>query len=118
METLRKKTEVKGTVLKSLRIKKKSPSGRAEKITVVTDTGSYDLKGNDFRIAMHPERIRSTLLLGLTRHGDGYEFEGRGWGHGVGMCQWGAKGQAEHGRNYRDILEFYYPNSHLEIWSR
>ncbi len=118
LEALIKKTDVKGTQLKSLKIKKKSLSGRAEKITVVTDQGSFDLKGNSFRIAMHPERIRSTLFTSVTRHGNAYEFEGRGWGHGVGMCQWGAKGQAERGILYREILDFYYPNSHLEIWSR
>ena len=42
-------------------------------------------------------------------------FQGSGWGHGVGMCQWGAYGMAKEGFLYRDILEFYYPGTILEI---
>lgn len=41
-------------------------------------------------------------------------FEGRGWGHGVGMSQWGAKTLAEYGYNYRQILNFYYPGTYIE----
>lgn len=37
-----------------------------------------------------------------------FVFVGSGWGHGVGMSQWGARGMAEHGYNYRQILEHYY----------
>jgi SpoIID/LytB domain protein len=36
------------------------------------------------------------------------EVHGGGWGHGVGMCQWGAIGRARAGQNYRDILHAYY----------
>ncbi len=115
---LRAKTAVKGEKLKSLRIKKKSLSGRAEWITVNTEKDSYTLRGNEFRIALNPEKIRSTLFTNIERHGDGYTFEGRGWGHGVGMCQWGAKGQSELGKDYRDILQFYYPHTELKKWSR
>lgn len=115
---LRNKTKVKGNKLKSVRVKKKSPSGRAERISVTTEQGTFDLSGNEFRIALNPERIRSTLFTGLARHGGAYEFSGRGWGHGVGMCQWGAKGQAEHGKDFREILDFYYPNTELKVWSR
>ncbi|HEV8144562.1 MAG TPA: hypothetical protein VGQ77_17005, partial [Methylomirabilota bacterium] len=38
-------------------------------------------------------------------------FTGRGYGHGVGLCQWGAKGMAERGHSARQILEFYYPGT-------
>jgi stage II sporulation protein D len=38
----------------------------------------------------------------------GYLFSGRGWGHGVGLCQWGAKGMAEKGMDYHSILKYYY----------
>lgn len=42
-------------------------------------------------------------------------FQGRGWGHGVGMCQWGARGMAAHGMGYREILSWYYPTTRLMI---
>ena len=41
-------------------------------------------------------------------------FEGRGWGHGVGMSQWGAKLMAERGKSYTQILEFYFPGTKIE----
>lgn len=44
-------------------------------------------------------------------------FTGRGWGHGVGMCQWGARGMAQLGFGYRDILKHYYPTTQLMVLS-
>ena len=43
-----------------------------------------------------------------------YIFEGFGWGHGVGMSQWGAKAMADQGFTYEDILTFYYTDTYLE----
>jgi stage II sporulation protein D len=42
-------------------------------------------------------------------------LDGRGWGHGVGMSQWGAEGYARHGYDYRKILAHYYPQTHVGI---
>jgi SpoIID/LytB domain protein len=44
----------------------------------------------------------------MTAEGDGVVLEGRGWGHGVGMVQWGAYGKARRGLSYEEILSFYY----------
>jgi stage II sporulation protein D len=44
-----------------------------------------------------------------------FMIEGRGWGHGVGMSQWGAEGFALHGWTYREILAHYYPGTRLEL---
>lgn len=118
LSALRKSTRVKGTRLRSISVKVKSPSGRAQTVTVRTDVDNYDLSGNEFRIALNPEKIRSTLWTNLSRRNNAYKFEGRGWGHGVGMCQWGAKGLAERGKNYRDILRFYYPHVGFATWHR
>lgn len=43
-----------------------------------------------------------------------YRFAGRGLGHGIGLCQWGAYGRAQAGRTYRDILSAYFPNTRIE----
>ena len=43
-----------------------------------------------------------------------FVFQGRGWGSGVGMSQWGAWGAAQDGKDYRWILDFYYPGTTLE----
>jgi stage II sporulation protein D len=118
LRLLKIKTDVRGEKLRSVTVKKKSLSGRAEIVTVTTAAGRTDMLANAFRIALHPEKVRSTQWTRLTRRGDAYRFEGRGWGHGVGMCQWGAKGQAERGRTYTEILAFYYPHTRLESWRR
>src|SRR3954453_20562691 len=44
-------------------------------------------------------------------------LDGRGWGHGVGMSQWGAEGYARHGFGYRQILAHYYPHTTLAAGS-
>jgi stage II sporulation protein D len=45
--------------------------------------------------------------------GTTFLLDGRGWGHGVGMSQWGAEGYARHGYGYRRILAHYYPHTHI-----
>jgi stage II sporulation protein D len=59
-----------------------------------------------------PERLRSTFFTAEKR-GNVFYIKGRGWGHGVGMCQWGAKGRAEHGFSYEKILTYYYKDVKL-----
>lgn len=44
-----------------------------------------------------------------------FVFDGQGWGHGVGLCQWGCRGMAEQGYNYQQILQHYYPGTTLSI---
>jgi stage II sporulation protein D len=50
----------------------------------------------------------------ITRDHEGYRFDGHGLGHGVGMCQWGARGQALAGRSAAEILTAYYPGTRLQ----
>jgi stage II sporulation protein D len=68
------------------------------------------LRGNDFRRAVGYDSLKSTLFA-VAVQGDVAQFAGRGYGHGVGMCQWGAKAMAEQGYSARQILEFYYPGA-------
>ncbi|MBN2545451.1 MAG: SpoIID/LytB domain-containing protein [Spirochaetes bacterium] len=44
-------------------------------------------------------------------------FKGIGYGHGVGLSQWGAQGMAESGFNYKEIINFYYPNTQIKLYS-
>lgn len=50
----------------------------------------------------------------LTLSSNLYVFSGKGWGHGIGMSQWGAKKMAESGFTYEDILTHYYQNTYIE----
>jgi len=79
-------------------------SGRVSCVDFVTDRGSVRLPGSDFRLAMG---LRSTAFT-LSIRGRTACFNGRGWGHGSGMCQDGAIAMAEAGASYREILQHYY----------
>ncbi|MBI4549735.1 MAG: SpoIID/LytB domain-containing protein [Candidatus Omnitrophica bacterium] len=88
-------------------------SGRARRIQVRHGMGTLAIRANDFRLAVGPDILRSTKGLRIESSGGQVTFSGVGWGHGVGMCQWGAKALAEQGKSYREILQFYYPGSSL-----
>jgi len=66
------------------------------------------LMGNQLRLIFGPQNIRSTLFWIDSRHGS-LIFLGKGWGHGVGLCQHGAAQMAAEGMNYAAILANYYP---------
>lgn len=72
--------------------------------------GGVVCKGTDVRTALG---LRSTTYT--VQYADGsFTFTTRGYGHGVGMSQWGAKGEAENGKTYQQILAQYYPTATLE----
>jgi len=51
----------------------------------------------------------------LRRKGNTFILNGRGYGHGVGLCQWGAQQMAKDGKNYKEILSFYYPGTVIKL---
>lgn len=89
---------------------------RLTKITLFGSNGKSDfLRAEDFRLAIDPtgRKLRSTICQ-IAKRGDKWEFSsGRGWGHGVGMCQCGAQGMARQGKNAEQILSYYYPSSKI-----
>ena len=87
-------------------------SDRARFFVIRHARGSLKLSANEFRLALGPDRVRSTRIR-IERVGDQFLFKGKGWGHGVGMCQFGAKHLAELGYRYTDILRYYYPESEI-----
>jgi len=87
-------------------------------LLVQTDSGAYTLRGNDIRFVLRDPKgaILNSTYISFTRETSGGEVSaltvnGRGYGHGIGMCQWGAIGRARAGQNYRTILETYYPGT-------
>jgi stage II sporulation protein D len=89
---------------------------RLTKIKLVGTTGKTDtLRGEDLRLAIDPtgRKIKSTICH-IVSWGDGWAFlSGRGWGHGVGLCQCGAEGLARSGKDAREILQYYYPGCEI-----
>ena len=90
------------------------PDGRAEQIRIADTSGAAVLIRADYwRALVGNGRIPSTWFT-IRDQGDRIVLEGgRGYGHGVGLCQWGAEYLAEHGLTGEQILRYYYPTVEL-----
>ncbi len=100
--------------LYDLNVKKVGYSRRAIELEIVGSNGVKTLKGGKIRSALRlPEQL---FVINKRYSGSnvvGYSFTGRGWGHGVGMCQYGAFGLAKMGVKYDEIIRHYYQGSEL-----
>ena len=96
--------------LRSCEILGRNPSGRVTSVRFTGDRGTTDIPGRRLRELLGANRLRS-LNFTVTSARDGFLFEGFGWGHGVGLCQWGAYGMARQGKKMDEILPFYFPGA-------
>jgi len=99
-----------------LRISERTPSGRVQALTIRGSHSEFVLERLDIRIALQDEDGRilgSTDFDVVTRDDGSVELHGRGYGHGSGMCQWGAIGRARAGQRWETILGTYYPGAEL-----
>ena len=96
-----------------LGVAQRGESGRAVTIGV----GSAEVSASALRIALGSTKMRSTLLTSLRLENGAVHMAGKGYGHGVGMSQWGAYGMAQAGRSAQEIVKHYFRNVELvEIW--
>ncbi len=99
-----------GGRVSSVEVTSRSRTGRVRQMRL-SGGRSATISGDDFRrsinAALGGRTIRSTMFE-IRTEGDRYVFEGGGFGHGVGMSQFGAIGQARAGRDYRQILAYYF----------
>ena len=91
-----------------IRVKEYDSSGRVSKVDVVGTNGSREITGNKFRTIVGTMKLKSTLFT-FVDNGSSFEFQGSGFGHGVGMSQDGAVVMAKQGFSCEDILKFYFP---------
>jgi len=94
-------------------------SGHVPYIRVVHSGGSFEVDTQRLRSALSSlgENLRS-FAFEIRHSPDGILFVGRGWGHGIGMCQVGARGYALRGANRTWILEHYYPGVKIgRVWN-
>ena len=90
-----------------------SRSGRIDKIRILHSEGELILRGQDLRKAVGYSVVLSTQFE-VEQLGRLLILAGRGSGHGVGLCQWGAKELAEHGYRFDTILRYYFPDTVLQ----
>ncbi|MCG9968308.1 SpoIID/LytB domain-containing protein [Pelotomaculum terephthalicicum JT] len=94
----------------SASIAQKGPSGRAERLKI----GSETVGGPALRLALGSEKVRSMLLSDIRVEGGELVLTGKGFGHGVGMCQWGARLLAEQGKSPEDIIKTYFKDIEIQ----
>ncbi len=94
--------------LLGLKISGYHSDGRAREIIVRQAGGETRVPASIFRMALGPDKIKSTIFQ-VRQAGRDFIFAGKGWGHGVGLCQEGALGMAQAGYGFEDILKHYYP---------
>ena len=92
-------------------------NGYVKNIKVFADNGEHVIPAKKFRSIIGANLIRSRRFV-LEKVGDVINVKGYGWGHGIGLCQWGAYGMSKKGYSFTEILEHYYPGSIIKkiIW--
>jgi stage II sporulation protein D len=107
--------------IRDLRAGSTTPTGRVLSLVVSTASGDITVRGNDIRIFLRNpgggELLPSTsFALAVERAPGqlrGVVIQGRGYGHGIGLCQWGAIARARAGADFRAILKAYFPGADL-----
>lgn len=85
------------------------PGGRVGNLLVATDNGSLQVKGDRTRwLFKQGTKILPSANFDIAHTAGQWVFTGKGFGHGIGMCQMGARGRSRAGQPYRDILWHYY----------
>ncbi|MBK9517869.1 MAG: SpoIID/LytB domain-containing protein [Anaeromyxobacter sp.] len=96
----------------AVRVLERSPSGRAARVELAAGGRTVTLAAADLRQRLGYGALASLAFEVSARRG-GFTFEGRGQGHGAGLCQWGAAGLARQGKDYLEILAHYYPGARV-----
>ena len=106
-----------GSRLTDIRAVSRDESGRVAAVEIRGER-SVEIDGyvfwNTICRALGWGRVKSTNFE-VSRVGDRFKFTGKGLGHGIGMCQWGAKARAVAGWDHRQIVHFYYPGCRISL---
>lgn len=102
-----------GTIV-AIEAVERGPSGRIKYLRI-TGTIREEVIGKELAIrkALSSSHLKSSAFE-IEKTPDGFTFKGRGWGHGVGLCQIGAAAMAAQGYDYRQILSHYYVGAEIK----
>ncbi len=98
-----------GTI-KSVEVLSRTPQGRANRMTIIGDEGTLTITGNTFRQKLGLRSTKFDLAVSPTS----ISVAGNGFGHGIGMSQWGARGMAERGKGHDEILTHFYNGTRMD----
>jgi stage II sporulation protein D len=101
--------------IQELSINSYTSTHRVKELNIKTNSVYTIINAIDLRKALGWKNLPSTNFR-VSRVGDSIVFKGKGYGHGVGLCQWGALQMAREGKNYKEILAFYYPGTVIQLY--
>ena len=97
--------------IENIEIGKKGPSGRS---TTILINKNIEVSAPELRVGLDSTKLKSMLLDRVEESGDEIVFSGKGYGHGVGMSQWGANKMATTGMKPEDIIGKYFKDVTIE----
>lgn len=109
---------VHGARLSSVKILRRDRNGLAKTVRFDIEGMETTLTPAEIRKRLGSGVLKSPYIREAVRRKGQVEFRGQGSGHGVGLCQWGARLQAENGRSYENILKYFFPQSVLSLVDR
>ena len=110
-EEIEKALDIKG--VSDIQIKSYTTTHRVKTVDISHSAGVLNLETKDLRKLLGWSRLPSTNFTVSLDNGN-YVFEGKGYGHGVGLCQWSALEMSREGMTYKQILDYFYPGTKLE----
>ena len=105
-------------IVQKMTLVSRSKTERATTLKFTGSKGSAEVGGADFRVNYGPQKIRSIWISDEIVNKPGtITIKGRGFGHGVGLCQWGAYALGKENKSPKEIAKHYYPKAHMsKIW--
>ena len=111
VEEIEKALNIKG--IRNIQIKSYTSTQRVKTVDVFHSEGTLNVESKDLRKMLGWSRLPSTNFS-ISRDSGSYVFDGKGYGHGVGLCQWSALDMSRDGMTYKQILDYFYPGTKLE----
>jgi stage II sporulation protein D len=101
--------------IKDIKIKSYTATGRVKELAFISNPDNKIIKATELRKSLGWKRLPSTNFT-LRIEKDSVFLEGKGYGHGVGLCQWSALEMAKQGKTYKEILSYFYPGTTIETY--
>lgn len=109
-EEIEKALQVKN--ISNIEINSYTSTQRVKTVNITHSEGVLNVKTTELRKILGWSRLPSTNFT-VSRDNANYVFDGKGYGHGVGLCQWSALEMSKEGMTYKQILDYFYPGTKL-----
>jgi len=103
-----------GDKIKSISVLSKTKNDRIKDLQIIGNKDKIILSGENLRKIFGYNKIKSTKIDKIEIDNNRIYFYGKGWGHGIGLCQWGANELTKQGKSFKEVIEYYYPKTKIK----